>query len=115
MFFGLHLVGAFCNLIFPPPLSSILVKNFFWCFFVLLQLFLSECFFGGSFGDWMLVKCGRECLGLVSVIGMYYFLCIDFLCNTICYKDGPACFSYSVQLSCSCAQKFAAILAYWVE
>jgi len=48
----------------------------------------------------MLVKRGGECLGLVSVIGMY-FLCIDFLCNTICYKDGPACFSYSVQLSCS--------------
>ncbi len=105
MFFGLHLVGAFCNLIFPPP-SSILVKNFFWCFFVLLQLFLSECFLG------VLLETG--CLS--SVVESAWDLCqYYFLCNTICYKDGPACFSYSVQLSCSCAQKFAAILAYWVE
>ncbi len=113
MFFGLHSAGAFCNLIFPPPPSSILFKKSFWCFCVAAIVSVSV-FFLGSFGDWMLVKCGRECLGLVSVIGMY-FLCIDFLRNTICYKDGPACFSYSVQLSCSRAQKFAAILAYWVE
>jgi hypothetical protein len=26
----------------------------------------------------MLVKCGRECLGLVSVIGMYFFALIFF-------------------------------------
>ncbi len=82
---------------------------------LLVFLCCCNCFCQSVF-FWVLLETGclssvveSESLGLVSVIGKY------FVCNTISYKDGPACFSYSVQLSCSRAQKFAAILAYWVE